>query len=141
MTGFVRRYKPDVLVTQDFNGEYGHGAHRATADAAVKAVTYAANAQKYPDSAAAYGTWSVSKVYVHLYAEQQLKLDWHVPLTAFDGKDGETIAAEALACHVSQMKHGWAMEEGGDNDNTLFGLYATTVGPDVLGNDLMENIN
>ena len=33
------------------------------------------------------------------------------------------------------------MEEGGDNDNTLFGLYATTVGPDVLGNDLMENIN
>ena len=38
MTGFVRRYKPDVLVTQDFNGEYGHGAHRATADAAVKAV-------------------------------------------------------------------------------------------------------
>ena len=78
---------------------------------------------------------------VHLYAEQQLKLDWHVPLTAFDGKDGETIATEALACHVSQMKHGWAMEEGGDNDNTLFGLYATTVGPDVLGNDLMENIN
>ena len=141
MTGFVRRYKPDVLVTQDFNGEYGHGAHRATADAAVKAVTYAANAQKYSGSAAAYGTWSVSKIYVHLYAEQQLKLDWHVPLTAFDGKDGETIAAEALAYHVSQMKHGWAMEEGGDNDNTLFGLYATTVGPDVLGNDLMENIN
>ena len=64
-----------------------------------------------------------------------------VPLVSFDGKDGETIATEALACHVSQMKHGWAMEEGGDNDNTLFGLYATTVGPDVLGNDLMENIN
>lgn len=140
LTEFVRRYRPDVLVTQDFNGEYGHGAHRATADAATKAAVYAADSSKYADSAKAYGVWQVSKVYVHLYDQQQLQLDWHVPLEAFGGKDGETITTEALACHVSQMKHGWAMEEGGANDNTLFGLYYTNVGPDTAGNDLMEHI-
>lgn len=140
MTELVRKYRPEVLVTQDFGGEYGHGAHRATADAAVKAAEYAALGKKYPKSAKAYGTWQVRKIYVHLYEENQLRLDWRAPLSAFGGKDGFTVTEEALACHVSQVKHGWALEEGGDNDNSLFGLYFTTVGEDIHGDDLMENI-
>lgn len=140
MTELVRRYQPEVLVTQDFHGEYGHGAHRATADAAVKAVEYAAKEKKYASSAKAYGTWQVKKVYVHLYDKGQLSLDWHIPLDAFGGKDSMTVATEALACHASQMKHGWGMEEGGSNDNRLLGLYFTTVGEDSHGDDLMENI-
>lgn len=140
MTALMRQYRPDVVVTQDFRGEYGHGAHRATADATVKAVEFAMDSSKHPDSAKQYGLWQVSKVYVHLYGENRVQLDWHVPLERFGGKDGMAVAAEALACHVSQVKHGWAMEEGGQNDNSLFGLYFTAVGPDENGNDLMEHI-
>ncbi len=139
LTALIRTYQPEVLITQDFQGEYGHGGHRATADAAVKAAAYAAKGDKYKESAKEYGVWQVKKVYVHLYENRQIQLDWHQPLSAFDGKDGLTVATEALQCHVSQVKH-WQMEDGGENDNSLFGLYDTTVGEDVLGNDFMENI-
>ncbi len=139
LTALIRAYQPEVLITQDFHGEYGHGGHRATADAAVKAAAYAPKKDKYKESAKEYGVWQVKKIYVHLYENRQIQLDWHQPLAAFDGKDGLTVAAEALQCHVSQIKH-WQMEDGGENDNSLFGLYETTVGEDVLGNDFMENL-
>ena len=140
VTEVLRRYQPEVAITQDFSGEYGHGAHRAVADAMSKCVQYAADSEKYPASAEAYGTWQVKKLYVHLYKENQIQLDWHVPLSAFDGEDGMSVAKRALACHKSQTANGWEMEEGGKTDNTLFGLYFTTVGPDEAGNDLMEHI-
>ena len=140
-TGFIRQYRPEVVVTHDFNGEYGHGGHRAMADTVRLSVGYAADKTKYEDSSKAYGTWQVKKFYVHLYKENQIRLDWHVPLSHFDGKDGMTVATEALDLHRSQVANGWAMEEGGDCDNTLFGLYMTTVGPDEAGNDLFEHID
>lgn len=140
MVGFVRQYRPEVLVTQDINGEYGHGAHRVAADICIAAVEAAAQETKYAASLKSDGAWQVKKLYIHLYGENQLQMDWHQPLSAFGGKDGMTVATEALQCHASQVKHGWAMEEGGENDNSLFGLYFTTVGEDVAGDDLMENI-
>lgn len=130
-----------MVVTQDFRGEYGHGAHRVVADAASKCIHYAADSEKFPASAENYGIWQVKKLYVHLYGENQLRMDWHQPLNAFDGKDSMTVATEALNCHVSQILAGWEMTEGGDMDNALFGLYYTAVGPDEAGNDLMEHIN
>ena len=136
----IRRVEPEVLITQDENGEYGHGAHRVCADVCKLAVEQAADATKYTDSAKAYGAWQVKKLYIHLYGENQLRLNWREPLSAFDGRDSYTVACEALACHVSQVKHGWAMEEGGEMDNSLFGLYYSAVGEDVLCDDLMENI-
>lgn len=140
VVGAIRQVQPEVLVTQDEKGEYGHGAHRACADACKLAFTLAADPAQYPDSAAQYGAWQVKKLYLHLYKENQLRMDWRAPLSAFDGKDGLTVATEALAFHVSQTAHGWAMEEGGQYDNALFGLYASTVGPDVNKDDFMENI-
>ena len=50
------------------------------------------------------------------------------------------MATEGLACHVSQVNSGWTMEDSIKYDNSKFGLYYTTVGPDVLCNDFMENI-
>ena len=140
LTGFIRRFRPDVVVTQDFGGEYGHGAHRALADSVRAAVKMAPDSSKHAESARMWGTWEVKKFYVHLYEERQIRLDWHQPLARFDGRDGFTVAEEALNYHVSQVSNGWAIEEGGSCDNTLFGLYATTVGEDILGGDLMENI-
>lgn len=140
MTGYIRQYRPDVIVTHDLNGEYGHGGHRAMADTVCAAVALAADAGKYTDSAGTYGAWQVKKCYLHLYPEGQIRLDWHRPLTRFGGKDGLTVATEALAMHRSQTAHGWAMEDGGEMDNSVFGLYFTAVGPDERGGDLFEHI-
>lgn len=136
----IRQVQPEVIVTQDERGEYGHGAHRACADVCKLAVTAAADASTHPDSAKQYGVWQAKKLYLHLYKENQLRMDWRVPLAAFQGQDGLTIATQALACHVSQTMNGWEMTEGGPYDNALFGLYFTTVGADVVKNDFMENI-
>ena len=139
VTALIRRYHPLVVVTHDINGEYGHGGHRAVADTVTGSVALAADAASFSDSAEEYGVWQVQKCYVHLYPEGRVKLDWHVPLTAFGGKDGMAVAREAMAMHVSQVRHGWAIEEGGDCDNTLFGLYFTAVGADERGDDLFEH--
>ena len=136
----LRRAKPEVLVTHDANGEYGHGGHRACADICMQAVTMAADASKYQQSAEEFGVWQVKKLYMHLWPENQQRFDWHAPLSAFGGKDGLTVATEALAFHISQTKNGWEMTEGGEMDNALLGLQFTTVGADVLGGDLMENV-
>ena len=136
----IRQVQPEVIVTQDEQGEYGHGAHRACVDACKEAVLSAADAALYRDSAKEYGPWQAKKLYLHLYKENQLRLDWRTPLSAFEGKDGLTVATEALSFHKSQTLGGWEMEEGGQYDNALFGLYYTAVGEDVNKNDLMENI-
>lgn len=136
----IRMCQPEVIVTQDEKGEYGHGAHRACADACKLAIFAAADEKQYRDTAKTYGPWQTKKLYLHLYKENQLRMDWRIPLSAFDGADALTIATEALAFHVSQTQHGWAMEEGGPYDNELFGLYYTAVGEDVMKNDFMENI-
>ena len=138
-TGLIRRYRPLVVVTHDFRGEYGHGGHRAVADAVSRSVAGAADPAFFPASAAAYGTWQPQKLYVHLWGEGQIRLDWHRPLGVFGGKDGMTVAKEAMAMHASQAARGWAVEEGGDADNALFGLYFTRVGADEAGDDLFEH--
>ena len=140
MTGFIRRYQPDVLVSHDLNGEYGHAGHQAVADTVKVCVGYAADPEKFTASAKEYGVWQVQKCYLHLYGEGKIRLDWHRPLSAFGGKDGMTVAKEAMALHRSQVKHGWAIEEGGPCDNTLFGLVYSAVGPDEKGDDLFEHI-
>ena len=132
---------PYVIVTHDLKGEYGHGGHQAIADTVCRAVSFAADPASFPDSAKAYGAWQVKKCYLHLYGEGQIRLNWHLPLTRFGGRDSLTVATEALAMHRSQVAHGWAMEDGGEMDNSVFGLYFTAVGPDERGDDLFEHIS
>lgn len=140
MVALIRQYKPDVVVLHDLDGEYGHNAHKTFSWLGCQGVERAPDAAQHPDSAAQWGTWDVPKTYIHLYAENQLRMDWHQPLTAFDGRDGLEMAAEAFKCHVSQGKKWWGVEDGGEYDNALFGLWRTTVGPDLEKTDLFENI-
>ncbi|MBR5430070.1 MAG: PIG-L family deacetylase, partial [Firmicutes bacterium] len=149
-----RRYKPEVVLTQDVNGEYGHPQHKMVADASLESFDLAADASQYPDSAHAYGTWLVKKLYLHLYGEEadQTVLDWEQPLSAFGGKTGAELAAEAFALHVSQKGMGagkgdkfeeFKVETTGAKKYPYdhFGLAKTTVGPDEAKNDFLEHID
>lgn len=128
VTGFYGRYRPEVVVSHDVKGEYGHGAHRVAADAAMACVELAAD------------TWQVKKLYLHLYAENEILMDWQRPLEAFGGRTALDIAAEAYGYHVSQHKTHWKIEPGGRYDSSRFGLAYTAVGADVQMNDFFENI-
>lgn len=140
IVGLYRRYRPDVVVTHAIGGESGHSSHKAYGHACREAVALAADASQYPETAELYGTWDIPKVYVHLWEESQLQMDWHVPLARFDGLNGMEVAALAYAKHVTQRGKFYSVREGGDTDCSLFGLYHTTVGPDVEKNDLFEHI-
>ena len=143
VTEMIRKYRPDVIVTHDVNGEYGHGAHRACCWAVQQCVGYAADLEKYPESAAQYGPWQTKKAYIHLYRGElgQIDFDWRQPISAFDGKTAFEITDEAFRLHRSQASSGrYKVEDSGRYDNSLFGLYFSTVGPDTGANDLFEHL-
>ena len=140
VTTWIRRFEPDVLLTHDLQGEYGHGAHRVCADAAMHCIEYAADAKKYPGSAKEYGTWDVPKCYLHLWKENVIDMDWRVPLEAFGGKMGFEVAEEGFRRHVSQQTTDYHVEDWGPWDNSLFGLYRSLVGADEKKDDFFENL-
>ena len=139
MVALIRQYEPDVVVLHDVDGEYGHTAHIAFSWLGRQGVERAADPAEHPASAEEWGVWDVPKTYIHLWGESQLRMDWRQPLQAFGGKTGLEVAAEGFACHATQQER-WKVEDGGEWDNALFGLWRTTVGPDVMKNDLFENI-
>lgn len=150
MVRTIRRFKPQVVVSQDFDGEYGHGQHRLVAAAIADALEVSADASQYKDSADKYGTWDVPKTYYHLYADNPIKLDVRTPLSHFGGKTALEIAQEAYLEHQSQQWMWFHVSDGIDDavpapdgysysPITDFGLYRTLVGADT-GNDMMENI-
>ena len=136
----LRRYRPDVLITQDLNGEYGHAVHQVAAYTAINCPPLAANPAYDPASAAKYGPWQVRKVYLHLYKPDQIVMDWDQPLRAFGGMSGTEVANSALSCHKSQQPIGYSAQTSGRYDCRLFGLYYSSVGPDVEKDDFFENI-
>lgn len=152
ITQLYRQYKPEVVLTHDVNGEYGHGAHRVCADAALHCIETAADAEKYSDTAAQWGAWQVKKLYLHLYKEGAVELDWDIPLAALGGRTGYDAALDAYAWHVSQHDAGQKNPKTGkfepftvepresDYSCYRFGLAYTAVGPDTLKNDFFENI-
>ena len=136
VTGWIRHFQPDVLLTHDLQGEYGHGAHRV-----MNGIKFAADEKKYPASAKEYGVWDVPKCYIHLWSENVIDMDWRQPLKAFGGRTAFEIAEEGFRCHISQQKTDYHVEDWGPWDNSLFGLYRSLVGPDEEKNDFFENLN
>ena len=154
VTEVYRRFRPEVVVTHAENGEYGHPQHKMIADAAKECFTLAVDPMQSPDSYTLYGIWQVKKLYLHLYGEEQNQtvLNWDEPLTAFNGKTGAQLAAEAFELHVSQKGMGagkgdkfevFTVEKTGAEKYPYdhFGLYSTTVGPDEAKNDFLEHID
>ena len=137
----LRSLRPKVIVTHDKKGEYGHIQHRLCAAIAQLAYDEAANPESYPESAERYGTWQAQKLYLHLYKENRITMDWTVPLTALGGITGIEAAERAYTYHVSQQGTSMSVTKTGTKyDNRIFGLCRTEVGTDSLGGDFLENI-
>ncbi len=138
----LRRFKPSVIICHDEAGEYGHGVHCLNTYTMEDAVELAANPDAYWESYEKYGTWDTPKMYIHMYEDHQLVMDWHQPLERFNGQNALEVAIDAYDCHNSQHQYSFAVIEEGNGDCRLFGLYRTTVGYDE-GKipDIMEHID
>ena len=153
LTECIRRFKPSVVVSHDLDGEYGHGTHVLVASALTEAIGCAADESKYVDSANEYGTWEIQKLYLHLYEENKIEMNYDVPLNYFDGKTAYEVSCEGFACHKSQHWTWFYKWIYGSEENPYtkasqiktyspckFGLYYTTVGVDEVGGDFFENV-
>ena len=144
----LRKYHPQVVVTHDVNGEYGHGMHMAWSDAVQKAVNASSDPGQYKDSVGEYGTWDVPKTYLHLYPEGEIVMDWDRPLEHFGGMTAYEVTKEkGFPAHASQYyDFAWFMD-GYDKaidipkfNPCYYGLYRSTVGEDVEKNDFFEHL-
>lgn len=149
----LRRFKPQVVVGHDVDGEYGHGMHMAYTDCLVQALLISDEPLTFPELTDKYGVWKVPKTYLHLYKKNPIELDYDQPLSEFDGMTAFEVSQKlGYPCHKSQQGTWFTDWINGDNDEItkatqikrynpcLFGLYSTTVGEDVKKNDFLENI-
>ena len=136
----IRRFKPNVIVEHDFDGEYGHPTHILNAYCLADAVNMAKSEEYYPESAEKYGVWDTPKTYFHLYKENPIVLDFETPLEHFDGATAADIATRAYGYYYSQHPYYWGVFFNGPYDCHKWGLYRSTVGLDEVGGDMFENI-
>lgn len=139
ITTQIRRFKPMVVVTQDLNGEYGHGGHMLLAKTVCEAVDNSNDASFNPDSATSYGVWDTPKTYLHLYSENKLIMDLRQPLSKMNGRTAVEVAKDAYLKHESQQWCWFYVSDEYEYSCADFGLYRTIVGKDT-GNDMLENI-
>lgn len=148
VVSLLRRFRPDVAVSHDVNGEYGHGMHRLYTDLLCKAVKLSSDGEAFPESAKQFGLWDVPKTYLHLYSENSITLDLDQPLVNFGGMTAYQVTRDlGFPAHKSQVPYYAWYYEGADTAAQVeqytpcrYGLYRTTVGPDSACNDFFENI-
>ncbi len=150
----LRRFKPKVIVTHDFAGEYKHGQHMVYADCIAAALEISADPQQLPHLAEEYGTWDVPKAYFHLYKENAIVMDWDTPMAELDGLSPFQVTQQkGFPCHKTQQStwfYDWIYGKDGVKITKAsqinryspcrFGLYRSTVGLDVQKNDFFENV-
>lgn len=138
-TSSIRRFKPLVVVTQDLNGEYGHGGHMLFSHAVAESVESSSDASYFPDSASEYGTWDVPKTYLHLYSDNKITMNLRLPLSRMGNRTSIEVQTAAYKKHVSQQWCWFYVSDDYEYSCADFGLYRTTVGNDT-DNDMLENI-
>ncbi len=144
----IRRFKPKVVVTHDFAGEYGHGQHMIYAELVAEAVRISMDPEMFPESADIYGVWDVPKTYIHLLTDNQIFMNWDKPLESFGGKTAfEMSIYHGFQCHESQVEDFRYYYNGYTKARDLpkwnpcyYGLYRSTVGADLKKNDFFENL-
>ena len=136
----IRRYRPDVIITQDVNGETGHDNHKAAAYATMQAFFVAGDPNATATNLVGLPPWQAQKLYVHLYPTNRLfHKSWEIPYPALTNLTPHQAVNIGLSCHVSQGPSRWVSASvyppGGDYTAwpaEWWGLYASMVGPDTV---------
>lgn len=92
-------------------------------------------------------TRQVKKVYLSLWPENVIRMDWKTPMEKFDGRTPLEVAVEGYDFHKTQ--HGgrrdfnkrpfwFKVRDGGMLDNILYGLARTIVGLDADKRDFLR---
>lgn len=129
LTRLIRRHQPQVMLTFDPNGGYGHPDHIKIHQAALIAYFVAGDARVYPAQITQEGLqpWTVSKLYWNAFPRQRFEkyaqlarragLELPVPIQEFlkratpeeaittqiDVAEFVDLKLSALYCHASQM--------------------------------------
>lgn len=141
-TEMIRRFQPMVIVGHDLKGEYGHGAHMLNALCLTEVIEKTSDPSYFPESYEKFGEWQTSKLYLHLYGENQIVMEWgelELANPFFQGQTALETAVKAFACHTSQQQW-FQVEASGAYDCRKFGLYYSNVGLDEEGNDFFEHL-
>lgn len=134
-TGLIKRFKPLVVVGHDLSGEYGHGQHILNTETLIKGIEKAAD------------THTVQKLYLHLYNENKITMNYDVPLQSFGGQTAFQVSKQGFSHHKTQHQY-WFYDwlNGSEKAADIkkyspceFGLYKTAVGLDSKG-DMFQNI-
>ena len=149
----LRRFKPLVVVDHDLDGEYGHALHIVNTYSLCRALEICEDASQYPDSANKYGTWMPEKVYLHLYDRNKIIMDWDTPYESMGGKTPFEMTQEGFRNHMTQQYPKFTVWLYGTDDAPIekasdiveyspceYGLYYSSVGYDVKGGDMFENV-
>ncbi len=148
----IRRFKPLVIVGHDENGEYSHGQHILNTYILKKAIIKANDPTYDEESLNNYGLWDTPKLYLHLYKENPIVMDYDTPLEYFDGKTAYEVSKEGYSKHLSQQWTwftAWILGKNKEFTKATeiktyspleFGLYRSLVGEDINKNDMFENL-
>lgn len=148
----IRRFKPQVIVDHDENGEYEHGQHMLNTYILEKALLKTNDESYNADSYKQYGGWEALKVYLHLYPENKIIMNYDIPLDYFNGKTAYEVSKEGYLKHSSQQYTWFTKWINGKNNSFTkatdiktyspneFGLYSSLVGDDINKDDMLENI-
>ena len=151
-TEMIRRFKPQIVVGHDEKGEYSHGQHILNTYLLKQAIYKANDSSFDEESYEKYGNWQISKLYLHLYQENQITMNYDIPLDYFEGKTAYEVSKEGYSKHLSQQWTWFTSWINGKNNNyekatdiktyspLKYGLFFSTVGEDIEKNDMFENI-
>ena len=153
----IRRFKPLVVVGHDENGEYSHGQHILNTHVLKKAITLTNDETYDNESKELYGLWDTPKTYLHLYKENQIKMNYDIPLDYFGGKSAYEISKLGYKEHKTQQftwftKWLTGIDDKGEGNPINkaseitkyspceYGLYRSLVGEDINKDDMFENL-
>ncbi|MBR0411986.1 MAG: PIG-L family deacetylase [Eubacterium sp.] len=138
----IRKYQPEVIVSHDVNGEYGHPTHKTVAYIIQKAVRAAGDETRFESSYQKYGAWKVKKLYLHMYGKNKIKLNYNNASAKLDGRTPYQMACVGYDKYYSQHKN-WQMNatKVTKYPSNQYGLAFTIVGKDEKKNDFFEHIN
>ena len=152
LTRLIRRRQPQVMLTFDPNGAYGHPDHIKIHQAALIAYFVSGDARVYPEQIAREGLppWTVSKLYWGAFARSRFEkyaqlakeagIDLNVPMQEFlkrampdevittkiDVADFVDLKLSALYCHASQQ-----------NPNSIWGKIPQDIRRDGLKDETL----